>query len=140
MKNTGRTLKTTLPHQTAAARRSALPKLGDLMRRKLMSVLMMLGISFALALTGAATAAEKIVFDSALDAFNNEIFIMDANGSNRTNLTNQHNAGGSSLTFDTTTNLYKYVWKTEKSWKGTCRILVVRLSDGTDHFAKFSFK
>jgi Tol biopolymer transport system component len=50
------------------------------------------------------------------------------------------NAGGSSLTFDTTTNLYKYVWKTEKSWKGTCRILVVRLSDGTDHFAKFSFK
>lgn len=28
----------------------------------------------------------------------------------------------------------------DKAWKGTCRILVVRLSDGTDHVAKFRFK
>jgi hypothetical protein len=50
------------------------------------------------------------------------------------------NAGGSSLTYDATTDRYSYVWKTNKAWKGTCRILVVRLDDGTDHFAKFRFK
>jgi hypothetical protein len=50
------------------------------------------------------------------------------------------NPGGSSLTYDTETNRYSYVWKTEKSWKGTCRILVVRLNDGTEHYAKFKFK
>ena len=50
------------------------------------------------------------------------------------------NAGGSSLSYDATADRYSYVWKTSKAWKGTCRILVVRLSDGSDHFAKFSFK
>ena len=50
------------------------------------------------------------------------------------------NPGGSSLTYDTVSGRYSYTWKTEKSWKGTCRMLVVRLSDGTDHFAKFKFK
>ncbi len=50
------------------------------------------------------------------------------------------NPGGSSLTFDAASQRYSYTWKTEKSWKGTCRMLVVRLSDGTDHFAKFKFK
>ena len=50
------------------------------------------------------------------------------------------NAGGSSLSYDQTTDRYSYIWKTDKAWKGTCRPLVVRLSDGTDHFAKFRFK
>ena len=50
------------------------------------------------------------------------------------------NAGGSSLSYDATTDRYSYTWKTDKAWKGTCRLLVVRLSDGTDHFAKFRFK
>jgi hypothetical protein len=50
------------------------------------------------------------------------------------------NAGGSSLTYDTATGQYNYVWKTNKAWKGTCRILVVRFIDGTDHLAKFRFK
>ncbi len=50
------------------------------------------------------------------------------------------NAGGSSLTYDAATDRYSYIWKTNKAWKGTCRILVVRLNDGSDHFAKFSFK
>jgi CSLREA domain-containing protein len=49
--------------------------------------------------------------------------------------------GGSSwLSYNTTTNQYNYVWKTEKSWKGTCRMLVVRFNDGTEHLAKFRFK
>ncbi|HMS42477.1 MAG TPA: PxKF domain-containing protein [Pyrinomonadaceae bacterium] len=50
------------------------------------------------------------------------------------------NAGNSNLTYDTGSDRYAYVWKTNKAWKGTCRFLVVRLSDGSDHFAKFSFK
>lgn len=49
-------------------------------------------------------------------------------------------AGGSVLTYDASTDRYSYVWKTNKAWKGTCRILTVRLADGTDHFATFSFR
>jgi hypothetical protein len=50
------------------------------------------------------------------------------------------NAGGSSLSFDASTGHYNYVWKTNKAWKGTCRILVIRFIDGMDHIAKFSFR
>jgi hypothetical protein len=35
---------------------------------------------------------------------------------------------------------YKYVWKTDKSWAGTCRDLRVLLVDGTLHTARFSFR
>jgi hypothetical protein len=48
-------------------------------------------------------------------------------------------AGGSSLSYDALTGTYTYVWKTEKGWKGTCRRLTVRLSDGTEHQADFNF-
>jgi alpha-tubulin suppressor-like RCC1 family protein len=50
------------------------------------------------------------------------------------------NAAGSSLTYDIATDQYNYVWKTNKAWKGTCRMFVVRLIDGTDHLAKFRFR
>jgi hypothetical protein len=49
-------------------------------------------------------------------------------------------AGGSSLSYDPTTDQYTYVWKTNSAWKGTCRKLIVRLNDGTDHVANFQFK
>lgn len=49
-------------------------------------------------------------------------------------------AGSSTLTYDPTTNQYHYTWKTDKTWAGTCRQLVVRLNDGTDHLAIFKFK
>jgi predicted extracellular nuclease len=49
-------------------------------------------------------------------------------------------AGGSSLSYDAATGQYKYVWKTNKAWAGTCRILVVKLTDGTEHSAMFRFK
>jgi hypothetical protein len=49
------------------------------------------------------------------------------------------NAGGSTLTYDALADQYIYVWKTQKGWAGSCRILVVRLSDGTDRIAKFQF-
>ena len=49
-------------------------------------------------------------------------------------------AGQSSLSYDSTSNQYKYTWKTESSWKNTCRQLTVTLRDGTVHVAKFKFK
>jgi uncharacterized repeat protein (TIGR01451 family) len=49
-------------------------------------------------------------------------------------------AGQSSLTYDSTANQYKYTWKTESSWKNTCRQLTMTLRDGTVHVAKFKFK
>ena len=48
-------------------------------------------------------------------------------------------AGSSSLQFDASSNTYTYVWKTEKSWANTCRTLIVRLTNGTDHTATFKF-
>jgi hypothetical protein len=47
-------------------------------------------------------------------------------------------AGGSGLSYDPATDRYAYVWKTDQAWVGTCRVLVVRLADGsaarTAHF------
>ena len=47
-------------------------------------------------------------------------------------------AGGSSLSFSG--DQYNYTWKTESSWAGTCRQLVVTLNDGSVHTANFKFK
>jgi len=49
-------------------------------------------------------------------------------------------AGQSSLAYDAASGQYKYTWKTESSWKNTCRQLTVTLRDGTVHTAKFKFK
>jgi sugar lactone lactonase YvrE len=49
-------------------------------------------------------------------------------------------AGGSSLSYDAGSDQYNYVWKTESSWAGTCRQLVVTLKDGSIHRANFRFK
>ena len=49
------------------------------------------------------------------------------------------NAGGSSLSYDATADQYNYVWKTDKAWAGTCRMLTVTLNDGTTHTALFKF-
>jgi hypothetical protein len=50
------------------------------------------------------------------------------------------NPGDSTLSYDAASDTYSYVWKTDKSWTGTCRQLVVRLSDGIPHTATFKFK
>jgi HYR domain len=49
------------------------------------------------------------------------------------------NAGGSSLNYDPVANQYIYVWKTDRSWAGTCRQLTVRFADGTYQYAFFNF-
>lgn len=48
-------------------------------------------------------------------------------------------AGSSGLSYDAATDTYTYVWKTSKSWAGTCRQLVVRFIDGSEYVATFKF-
>jgi hypothetical protein len=47
---------------------------------------------------------------------------------------------GGGLAYDRGADQYRYIWKTEKAWAGTCRQLMVGLSDGTVHTALFRFK
>jgi dipeptidyl aminopeptidase/acylaminoacyl peptidase len=49
-------------------------------------------------------------------------------------------AGASGLKYDAKSKQYTYAWKTDKSWKKTCRRLTVTLTDGTSHTADFMFK
>lgn len=55
-------------------------------------------------------------------------------------LTDTVTAGSSSLNYDASSDQYNYVWKTESSWAGTCRQLVVTLKDGSVYRANFKFK
>jgi predicted extracellular nuclease len=48
-------------------------------------------------------------------------------------------AGASGLTYDPTADMYTYVWKTDKPWADTCRLLTVMLNDGTTQQAIFHF-
>jgi probable HAF family extracellular repeat protein len=45
----------------------------------------------------------------------------------------------SGLSYDSLTDQYLYVWKTDKAWAETCRQLVFKLADGTVHRAYFNF-
>jgi uncharacterized repeat protein (TIGR01451 family) len=49
-------------------------------------------------------------------------------------------SGNSTLTYEAGSDQYHYNWKTEKAWAGTCRVLVVKLNDGSTHTANFKFK
>jgi hypothetical protein len=48
-------------------------------------------------------------------------------------------AGSSSLSYDSASDTYTYVWKTNTAWAGTCRQFILRLNNGTEHRAKFKF-
>src|SRR6185437_4225827 len=48
-------------------------------------------------------------------------------------------AGASSLTYDSASNRYSYVWKTDKAWSGTCRQLILNFNDGSIQKATFKF-
>ena len=49
-------------------------------------------------------------------------------------------AGQSVLTYDPLTDQYTFVWKTVRAWRGTCRTLTLRFSDGTWYRTAFSFR
>ena len=49
-------------------------------------------------------------------------------------------ATGPDLIYDPIANQYIYTWKTEKSWSGTYRQLILKLNDGTTHILYFKFK
>jgi hypothetical protein len=49
-------------------------------------------------------------------------------------------ASNSGLSYDALSDTYTYVWKTNKGWAGTCRLLNVTLDDGSQHLAYFQFK
>jgi N-acetylneuraminic acid mutarotase len=44
------------------------------------------------------------------------------------------------LQYDAATNQYTFIWKTNKSWSGTCRTFKIIFTDGTIQKAKFRFK
>ena len=47
--------------------------------------------------------------------------------------------GGSGLTYNASTYRYTYPWSTSSGWRNTCRQLIVRLHDSTEHVAYFRF-
>jgi len=49
-------------------------------------------------------------------------------------------AGASSLTFESGSGVYTYVWKTDPAWAGTCRALVLTFGNGLQQTATFQFK
>jgi hypothetical protein len=61
-------------------------------------------------------------------------------GSTSDELEQTVSANRSGLTYDTSSGIYTFVWKTEKSWGGTCRNLSVELADGSTQTVSFSFK
>ncbi len=46
--------------------------------------------------------------------------------------------GNSKLSYED--GQYTYVWKTDKSWSGTCRTFELTLNDGSSHFTTISLK
>jgi probable HAF family extracellular repeat protein len=49
------------------------------------------------------------------------------------------NAGSSSLSYDASTGRYTYVWKTDKTWQNSCRQMMLKFKDGTEHAVAFQF-
>jgi hypothetical protein len=47
--------------------------------------------------------------------------------------------GSTSLIYLPRLDQYTYLWKTDKAWKGTCRLFTISLVDGTTHSAGFRF-
>ena len=65
---------------------------------------------------------------------------VECDGSDPDDVEETTTAGSSSLSYDPNSDQYTYVWKTDKSWSGACRELIVKLTDGSVHTALFNFK
>jgi hypothetical protein len=55
-------------------------------------------------------------------------------------LARQQGESFGSLKYDKKKKRYSFEWETDKSWKGTCRMLVVQLTDGSVHSVVVKFK
>jgi hypothetical protein len=44
------------------------------------------------------------------------------------------------LSYDADADRYKYSWKTDRAWSGTCRRVLLELDDGSVHSANFYFR
>ena len=44
------------------------------------------------------------------------------------------------LRYDASSDRFSFVWKTDKSWAGSCRLLEIGLNDGTTHTMMFDFR
>lgn len=62
------------------------------------------------------------------------------NAGSPTDVISETASSGSGLTYDAASDQYKYVWKTDKAWKASCRQLILKLNDGSEHRALFQFK
>jgi hypothetical protein len=49
-------------------------------------------------------------------------------------------AGASALQYDSATDQYTYVWKTQSAWANSCRVLTLNFKDGSRSIANFQFK
>ena len=47
--------------------------------------------------------------------------------------------GGATLVFDASTGLYTFTWKTQGSWSGTCRMLILQFKDNSRQVAYVRF-
>ncbi|BCT91812.1 hypothetical protein LYSHEL_08360 [Lysobacter helvus] len=65
--------------------------------------------------------------------------VMTCNGAVQDAVEETVTAGGSSLSYDAGAGQYIYVWKTDKTWAGTCRQLQVKFTDGSTKVANFNF-
>lgn len=50
------------------------------------------------------------------------------------------NPGSTLLSYDVNTGRYTFIWKTDKAWRGTCRMLILKFDDGTEYKTLFKFK
>lgn len=50
----------------------------------------------------------------------------------------EETADSSNLSYNATTDQYRYIWKTDKAWKNSCRQLIMLLKDDTYHNASFN--
>ena len=49
-------------------------------------------------------------------------------------------AGATSLTYNAGSDTYRYVWKTDRAWAGTCRTLILSFGDGSHQSGLFQFR
>jgi hypothetical protein len=74
---------------------------------------------------------------SAVRALTSAAASCDGSGSVPTGAPVAMNGG---LRYDASSDRFSFVWKTDRSWAGSCRLLEIGLNDGTTHTLMFDFR